>query len=134
MAIEVIPGWMAQLDGMALAGYEIHAGISELGAGCVPFLRLDGQSEPGGVMNRAGNVMGTYLHGIFDTGALWRAVVNRVRHIRGMDERSGETMTMAQFREREFDRLADIVRANIDMDAVYAILRGEDVPCGRWKA
>ena len=41
-------------------------------------------------------------------------------------------MTMEEFRRREYDRLADGVRQNLDMDAVYKIIRGEDVPCGRW--
>ena len=39
---------------------------------------------------------------------------------------------MAEFRNREFDRLAAIVRQNLDMESVYQIIRGEDVPCGRW--
>jgi hypothetical protein len=41
---------------------------------------------------------------------------------------------MEQFRQRELNKAADIVRANLDMEAVYAIIRGEDVPLGRWKA
>ena len=32
---------------------------------------------------------------------------------------------MADFREREFDRVAAIVRESLDMDAVYDILRGK---------
>ena len=34
-------------------------------------------------------------------------------------------MTLKQFREREFDRMADIVRRSLDMEKVYAILRGK---------
>ena len=71
-------------------------------------------------------------HGIFDTGAFWRALVNRVRAEKGLDQNDDELITMAEFRDREFDRLAAIVRQNLDMDAVYKIIRGEDVPCGRW--
>ena len=32
---------------------------------------------------------------------------------------------MDEFREREFDRIADIVRASVDMDMIYKIIRGE---------
>ena len=85
-----------------------------------------------GVTNKAGNVMGTYLHGIFDTGAFWHALVAHVREEKGIQDEGSEMMTMEEFRQREFDRLADGVRQNLDMDAVYKILRGEDVPCGRW--
>ena len=126
-------GWLGEIDGVMLDGYEIHSGENAFRAGCVPFLWLNGREKPDGVMNPQGNVLGTYLHGIFDTGAFWRAMVNRARRQRGLEENRGEVLTMAQFRDREFDRLASIVRQNLDMDSVYKIIRGEDVPCGRWK-
>ena len=83
-------------------------------------------------MNRQGNVLGSYLHGIFDTGVFYRALVNHIRSQKGLSENRDEILTMKEFREREFDRLAALVRQNLDMDSVYKILRGEDVPCGRW--
>ena len=98
----------------------------------MPFLYLNGRTEPDGVTNAQGNVIGSYLHGIFDTGSFWRAIVNHVRREKGMEENTGETMTIQEFQNREFDRLAAIVRQNLDMDAVYKIIRGEDVSCGRW--
>ena len=125
-------GWLAALNGVLLDGYEIHSGANEFGPDCVPFLYLNGREEPDGVMNARGNVLGSYLHGIFDTGAFWRALVNRVRAEKGLDLNDGELITMAEFRDREFDRLAAIVRQNLDMESVYRIIRGEDVPCGRW--
>ena len=131
-AIACESGWLSAYNGVVLDGYEIHAGVNAFGPGCVPFLYLNGRTEPDGVTNRAGNVIGTYLHGLFDTGVFWRAVVNRVREQKGMDARDGEVLTIEQYRDREFDRLAAVVRQNLDMDAVYAILRGQDVPCGRW--
>ena len=98
----------------------------------MPFLYLNGRAEPDGVTNPQGNVLGSYLHGIFDTGAFWRAVVNHLREAKGLDANNAAVLTMEQFRDREFDRMAAIVRQNLDMDAVYKIIRGEDVPCGRW--
>ena len=125
-------GWLSAHNGLMLDGYEIHSGVNSFGEGCVPFLYLNGRSEPDGVTNPEGNIIGSYLHGIFDTGSFWRAIVNHVRREKGLDENNAELMTIAQFRDREFDRLAAIVRQNLDMDAVYAIIRGEEVPCGRW--
>ena len=125
-------GWLRALNGLRVDGYEIHSGENAFGADCVPFLRLNGRDEADGVANRQGNVLGTYLHGIFDNGAFWRALVDRVREQKGLARGMGAPMTMAEYREREFDRLAGIVRQNLDMDAVYTILRGGDVPCGRW--
>ena len=126
-------GWLRELNGLMLDGYEIHSGVNRFGPDCVPFLYLNGSSVPDGVTNAAGNVIGSYLHGIFDTGDFWHAIVNRVRVEKGLDAREATPMTMREFRDREFDRLAAIVRQNLDMDALYRILRGGDVPCGRWK-
>ncbi len=126
-------GWLAALNGAALEGYEIHSGANAFGPDCAPWLYLNGRAEPDGVANRGGNVLGSYLHGLFDTGVLWRAIVNRVRAGKGLEADRSEAPTMAQFREREFDRLAAIARQSLDMAAVYEILRGKDVPCGRWK-
>ena len=132
-AIRCESGWLRAHNGLMLDGYEIHSGENRFGAGCVPFLYLNGRAEPDGVTNARGNVIGSYLHGIFDTGAFWRAVVNRVRAEKGLDANTGEVLTIQQFRDREFDRMAAIVRQNLDMGAVYKIIRGEDVPCGRWE-
>lgn len=131
-SVQCASGWLSALNGLLLDGYEIHAGENAFGAGCVPFLYLNGRKEPDGVTNAQGNVLGTYLHGAFDTGTLWRALVNRVRAQKGLEANAGGTLTMREFREREFDRLAAVVRGSLDMDAVYRIIRGEDVPCGRW--
>ena len=130
--IECASGWLSEHNGLMLDGYEIHTGTNEFREGCVPFLRLNGREEVDGVTNARGNVLGSYLHGIFDTGSFWHSLVAHVRELKGIQDEGSEVMTMEEFRRREFDRLADGMRQNLDMDAVYKILRGEDVPIGRW--
>lgn len=125
-------GWLSDYNGLMLDGYEIHSGTNRFGEGCIPFLYLNNRETPDGVTNAQGNVIGSYLHGVFDTGAFWHAIVNRVRREKGMQENDAEPMNIYEFRNREFDRLAAIVRQNIDMNAVYKILHGEEVACGRW--
>ena len=126
-------GWLSQCGDLLLDGYEIHSGVNTFGAACIPFLYLNGREEPDGVMNRTGNVLGTYLHGIFDTGVFWRAVTDHIRAEKGLGTNDGEILTMSEFKNREFNRLADIVRTNLDMEAVYRIIRGEEVLSTRWK-
>ena len=116
-------GWLKDLSGMLLDGYEIHAGHNAFGAECVPWLTINGEID--GVCNQAGNVIGTYLHGIFDDGQFFSALAARIRKAKGIAEAQAPAQTMEQFREKEFDRIADIVRASMDMDAVYQIIRGE---------
>ena len=116
-------GWLSELNGMLLDGYEIHAGRNAFGSGCAPWLSIRGETD--GVTNPDGNVIGSYLHGLFDDGQFFAALAKRVRKSKGINEKEGETLTMDEFREREFDRIADIVRASVDMDAIYKIIRGE---------
>ena len=116
-------GWLAKENGMTVDGYEIHAGRNALGKRAVPWLRI-GESIDG-VMNEQGNVMGSYLHGLFDDGALFAAIAAHIRGQKGMTGAAHEVVSMDQFREREFNRIADIVRASVDMDAIYRIIRRE---------
>ena len=77
--------------------------------------------------------MGTYLHGLFDTGEFGRALINKVKKEKGIAVSYSEILTMEQFRQRELNKAADIVRANLDMESVYTIIKGGDAPLGRWK-
>ena len=117
--------WMPEIDGMPLDGYEIHAGKNLPGAGAVPWLLLTSRAGVDGYRNAEGNVLGSYLHGLFDDGRLWRAIVNRVRAEKGLSAQAGAALMLAQYRERELDRLAGIVRASLDMQAIYRIAKGE---------
>ena len=90
-------------------------------------MQIDGRTD--GVMNPQGNVLGTYLHGIFDDGKLFAAIADRIRRQRGDADRKQQPVSMEEFREREFDRIAAIVRESVDMDAVYRIIHGEDIAC-----
>ena len=120
-------GWPKELNGTRMDGYEIHTGRNSYGPDALPWLMIRGETD--GVMNRQGNVLGTYLHGIFDDGKLFAAIADRIRTQRGDAGRDTQPVSMEEFREREFDRIAAIVRDSVDMDAVYRIIRGEDVSC-----
>ena len=122
-------GWPEEMNGTVLDGYEIHAGQNTYGPEAVPWLQIRGETD--GVMNAEGNVLGTYLHGLFDDGRLFSALADRIRRQRGDAERKQEPVSFEAFREKEFDRIAGIVRASVDMEAVYRIIRGEAVPCTR---
>jgi adenosylcobyric acid synthase len=69
--------------------------------------------------------MGSYLHGLFDDGQLFAAIASHIRKQKGLDGETQTPVSFEAFREREFDRIADIVRASVDMDAIYRIVRGE---------
>lgn len=116
-------GWLAAHNGLMVDGYEIHAGRNTLGGDAVPWLRSGGETDS--VMNMGGNVLGSNIHGLFDDGQLFAAIAAHIRSEKGASAETAQPLTMAQFRQREFDRIADIVRASLDMDAIYRMLRGE---------
>ena len=116
-------GWLAAHNGLMVDGYEIHAGRNALGEDAVPWLRTGGQTD--GIMNAQGNVLGSYLHGLFDDGQLFAAIAAHIRAEKGTSAAAPKPVTLEQFRQREFDRIADIVRASVDMDMIYRIVRGE---------
>lgn len=120
------PDWLAGLRGAEIAGYEIHSGENAYGKNAQIWLR-DAAGNPLGAANATGNVLGTYLHGLFDDGALADALVRRARAIKGLPEDEGApAVDFAAYREAQFDKLADVVRASLDMDAVYRILKNEE--------
>ncbi|MBR6572081.1 MAG: cobyric acid synthase CobQ, partial [Clostridia bacterium] len=121
--VECADGWLSDANGVTVDGYEIHAGHNQLGDGAVPWLRIGSHTD--GVMNREGNVLGSYLHGLFDDGQLFAAIARHIRQQKGIADSQQTPVSFEVFREREFDRIADIVRASVDMDAIYRIARGE---------
>jgi cobyric acid synthase len=59
--------------------------------------------------------MGTYIHGLFHSPELRRSMLRRLA------ARKGRTLSLEEdafSQSREFDKLADLVRESIDMDAV----------------
>ena len=120
-------GWLKPYAGMRMDGYEIHAGRTLPGPEAVPWLRIGDRQD--GMMNRTGNVLGTHLHGLFDDGQLFTAIASRIRELRGDSEKNDSSVSLEEFREKEFDRIAAIVRSSVDMDAIYRIIRGEAVSC-----
>ena len=84
--------------------------------------------NPAGACNAAGNVLGTYLHGLFDDGTLADALVRRARALKGLPEENVSAeqaaVNMRAYREQQFDILAGAVRRSLDMEKIYAILRG----------
>ena len=120
----ITDGVLEKYNGTSMDGYEIHAGQSVLGKGAQPWLRTTEGTD--GIMNAGGNVLGSYLHGIFDDGKLFAAMASRIREQRGETGKESIPVSFEAFREKEFNRIAAIVRSSVDMEKIYGIMRGED--------
>ncbi len=102
------------LDDLDVSGYEIHAGVSVGPALAMPAVRLDdGRSD--GALSADGQVMATYLHGLFEAPAACAALLSwaGLREARQVDYHAR--------RERDIERLADLVEAHLDTRLLRAL-------------
>ncbi len=109
-----------------LTGYEIHMGRTDYRSIRRPvYVQATGQWE--GAVGPEGNVFGTYLHGIFDNLSWTEKLLKALRCRRGLPEKNRSLpQTYREFKEKEYDTLAAVVRANLDMDQVYRIIKGQE--------
>ena len=101
--------------GVTMECYEIHMGRTERRGG-QPFAILGEGNEDGAV---EGNVFGTYLHGLFDTGELTDALAGWLLERKGLRPESVKTESHRDYQERQFELLAAEVRRALDLDAIY---------------
>ncbi|ATJ82057.1 cobyric acid synthase [Halomonas beimenensis] len=102
-------------EAVAVRGYEIHHGVTEGPALSRPLMTLEGR--PDGAVSDDGQVLGTYLHGLFDEAPACAALLRRLG-LEGEDA----AVDLAAHRERQLDRLADALEASLDMAAVRSLL------------
>lgn len=108
-------------------GYEIHHGITRRLNGLNPaFKIIERQGKRAedfdGAVTPDGRIWGTYIHGVFDADNFRRDFLNRIRQDKGWPPLARST---AFDSDREFDKLAGLVRENIDLKFLYRILNHE---------
>ncbi len=91
-----------------VTGYEIHAGVSTGPALNRPAAQLS-DGRPDGAVSDDGQILGTYLHGLFDAAPARDALLRWA----GLAVR--ETPDYRQLREEGIDRLADAIEAHLDL-------------------
>ncbi len=106
-------------SGETVVGYEIHHGTSR-GENLKTLISREDGEEIGSCRAGYEHIWGTYLHGIFDADQFRRWFLDRLRQRKGWHP-VGEVQTFYDL-EPSLDRLADHVRAALDMDRVYQVL------------
>ncbi len=102
------------LEGDPLAGYEIHCGRSSGPALASPACVLE-DSRSDGAISPDGQVIGTYLHGLFDEPAALTAL------LRWAGLAAPATIDVRALREASLERLADAVEAHLDVARLAAL-------------
>ena len=88
-----------------LVGYEIHAGITNFDK----------------KIFSKNNILGTYVHGIFDNDNFRRKILNIIRIKKNLPPINFTRNIFAE-KQKNYDNLAEIVRKNLNMDLLKKII------------
>lgn len=103
--IDVKEGILKQMNGLKISGYEIHQGVSTI--------------EEAIVCKE--NVFATYIHGIFDNSEFTNEFLNILRKKKDMPVLKN-IKSFSEFKEEQYNKLADLLRESLDMEEIYKIL------------
>jgi adenosylcobyric acid synthase len=95
---------------VAIEGFELHRGSTTALEACQP---LCADAELGWVH---GNVAGTYLHGVFESGPWRRRWLNQLRARKGLPWLSEQQPHHSRQREALLDRLADAFEQHVNLE------------------
>ena len=120
-------GLFAPLNGAHFTGYEIHMGSTARLEGAAPLAALTGEAPApftaqDGVCRN--NVMGLYVHGLFEEGDLAARLAALLMERKGLTPGQAPALSWAAYRETQYDRLADAMRAALDLPAIYRMMEG----------
>jgi adenosylcobyric acid synthase len=105
------------------AGYEIHMGRTER-RGAMPWfgvLERNGRPEAAedGCIAVDGRVMGTYIHGMFDTPEITTSWLRGI----GVNDVQAPALHGPAARDRDYERLADHFEAHVDVEAIIELAK-----------
>ena len=101
---------LSGLNGMDYTGYEIHMGRSQ-------------ENLP--PLQGRGSVYGSYIHGVFDAPGVSNEILRAICAQKGLDFAALGTFDLQEYKERQYDSLADAVRGGLDMELVYRVINRE---------
>ena len=101
-----LTGFYEVLSGTDVEGYEIHMGESVSDEDIFPVLTK-------------GAVLGTYMHGIFDSPDFTSKLLGLLYEKKGFGGKVPEIQSPRLIQDRELDKLADVLRENLDFELIY---------------
>ncbi len=119
-----VEGALKELTGAEVEGYEIHMGVSTLREPLSSLTaitnHIDGEKKTDGTGRN--NIYGTYIHGIFDHHATAEKLIKALGAQKGLDLDEISLSDYKEYKEKQYDILADTLRKHLDMEAIYRIL------------
>ena len=104
-----LDGFYASLSDTEVRGYEIHMGETIAEREIFPVIT-------------EGNVLGTYIHGIFDSPEFTGKLLEILRKRRGIVSKLPQIDSAQVRQDMELNRLADVLRESLDWDLIYRVI------------
>ena len=116
-----IGGVFAALSGAAFEGYEIHMGTTQTDAPISEISDLvSDKTKSDGC--QSGSIYGTYVHGIFDGDEVAGGIIRSLAAKKGVDPSKLGAVSGAEYKEQQYDLLAETLRKSMDIEKIYRIL------------
>lgn len=119
-----LEGEFKPLSGAELEGYEIHMGVTRALKEGMEFSRVwteKDESKQDGMIYK--NIGGTYIHGIFDSIKAREGFLEILCGRKGISgDRKHSLISYKEYKEAQYQILADTVRKNVDMDRIYKMI------------
>ncbi|WP_031526456.1 cobyric acid synthase [Dyadobacter crusticola] len=103
-------------NGLPGSGYEIHMGSTEVKGAHSPVATFSDGRTDGYYLDH--KTWGTYIHGILDNDHVIDYLLSPYT-----SEVAEKGLDFQKFKEQQYDKLADLIRANVDMDQIYNTLK-----------
>jgi len=119
------------LSNKKISGYEMHMGKTIIKESQVLLLDLNDSNEVGSpkqtdVDRMDGcyqkNVAGSYVHGLFDEDDFRSSFVKMLCSKKGIVYQKNQKPTYHEYKELQYDKLAEVLRENLDMEKIYEII------------
>ena len=110
-------GFLEGFDGITVSGCEIHQGLT---TGEDSKYSVTGEDDFALICKD--NIIGTYIHGLFNSSKFTRKFLNKLRERKGLPPIL-DYVNMDTYQETELKKLAKLMKTNLDMKKIYKILK-----------
>ena len=119
--VNEVSGIFEGLSGLEYTGYEIHMGETNAADSSERACENNESSKIFKSLDK--DVYGTYIHGIFDKEKIADTVLRALCKKKGIAYEGGTILDYASFKEKEYDRMADVLREHLNMEEIYGMLK-----------
>ena len=114
-SVTAADGPLADMKSCPVEGYEIHMGETSLIGDAKEF-------TSGGTGYYRDNIYGTYIHGFFDTREVLVKFCEILASNKGVEIDLSKVSGYREYKESQYELLAENLREALDMDKIYEIL------------